>query len=134
LIPRGVPDIHNLRGRVVNSNIFYVVDRTFGWNGVNLGWNGVGHNPRPCRAVGDKPNSLVNCIVSAVDLDHLGFGVDRVVHAGVFNRLELGVTVVRDRELGLVPFYGGGLGDLGLKHRLLGLCRSGNESQDMAFG
>jgi hypothetical protein len=134
LIPRGVPDIHDLRGRVVDPNIFYVVNRTFGWNGVDLGWNGVGHNPRTCRAVGDKPDSLVNRIVSTVDLNNLGFGVDRVVHAGVFNRLELGVAVVRDRELGLIPFYSRGLGDLSLKHRLLGLCRSGNESQDMAFG
>jgi len=56
------------------------------------------------------------------------------VHAGVFNRLELGVAVVRDRELGLVPFYGRGLGDLGLQHRLFSLCCPGNESQDMAFG
>jgi hypothetical protein len=132
-IPGCVTHIHDFRGRVIDSDIFHIVDRTFRRNGVNLGWDFVSNNPWPCRAVGDKPDSLVHRVILVFDLDHLGFRVHGVLHVRAFDGLELGIAVVGNRKLGLVPFNCRGLRDLSVQHRLLGLSRSRNECEDVAL-
>jgi hypothetical protein len=80
-----VPDVYDLRGGVIDPNIFYIVDRAFRWDGIDFRWHVVGHNPWSCRAVRDKPDSLVNGIILIVDLDHLGFRIHGVLHVSVLN-------------------------------------------------
>src|SRR6185295_3921588 len=90
-----VADVNNFRGRIVNSDVGYIMQRRTARNGINNRWHITRHAPGPERRRRDKPHAVVQRIKRiCVDPDHRDWRIYRVLQCRPFNGLEHGITVI----------------------------------------
>ncbi len=81
-ITGGVTHIDHLRGDIININIFNIVNRILRRNGLKIVRDGFRDHPGAVGRGRHEPDRIGAGVVSAVEQDHRGGGVDRIVHIG----------------------------------------------------
>jgi hypothetical protein len=115
-ISRCVAYINNIRCRVIDIDIFHMVDRgTWRHSIYHLRYR-YAHCPRPQWTVCDKPNAVMAAVIVVTILDYRVGSVESIIHASIFNLCELGVAIIHYIHFGFAAFYSCGLRNIGIKH------------------